>query len=113
VPSHVAEAAEVIAKEHKIRSAQDYLRSLMWDRKERLNSWLAVYMGATDSLFVRMVAARWMTFAVARMMKPGSKRIKSYSSKGSRYRQVFRPLNSRRQVVHRPYKRSRQQGLPA
>lgn len=55
---------------HPVR---DYLRSLVWDGKQRLPSWLATYFGAKPSVYLTQVGTAWMISAVARALRPGCK----------------------------------------
>jgi hypothetical protein len=56
----------------------DALRSLRWDGKPRLKTWLRDYCGALESGeqsldYLGVVGERWMISAVARAMRPGCK----------------------------------------
>lgn len=71
--------AEAFQK-HPVR---DMLRSITWDRVERLGrpgtgaddpgapSWLTRYFGAPDTPYVRQVGRWWLVSAIARVMDPG------------------------------------------
>lgn len=62
-----------ICKECAIDSGSDYLRSLIWDGKERLDSWLMHTVGAPDDIYHRAVASNWLKGAVKRVIEPGCK----------------------------------------
>ena len=55
---------------HPIRN---YLDSLTWDGKERLNTWLIDLCGAEDTPYVRAVGRLWLLAAVRRVRHPGCK----------------------------------------
>lgn len=63
---------EVITKNsfHPIR---EYLNSLVWDGKERVDRLLIDYMGADDTDYVRTITRKWLCGAVARIFVPGIK----------------------------------------
>jgi predicted P-loop ATPase len=52
---------------------RDYLNSLTWDGKFRLERLLPYYFNVADSLYTQQVGRRWMVSAVARVMRPGCK----------------------------------------
>ena len=51
----------------------DYLRSLEWDGKERIDTLLIDYFGAEDNIYTREAMRKMLVGAVARIMKPGCK----------------------------------------
>jgi putative DNA primase/helicase len=51
----------------------DYLKSTEWDRTPRLDTLYIDYLGAEDCEYVRTVARKAFTAAVARVMEPGCK----------------------------------------
>lgn len=61
------------AKDNPFHPVRDYLHSLKWDGKERLDTWMTKCMGAPDTLFTRLAGRRTLIAAVARAMKPGCK----------------------------------------
>jgi predicted P-loop ATPase len=67
----VQDAIEVIANDHTFQPVLDYLEGLEWDRIERLDHWLTLYMGAEATDLTRAISARWMISAVARAYDPG------------------------------------------
>jgi hypothetical protein len=54
-------------------TAEWYLDQLQWGGIERLEQWLAVYLGVEDNAYARAVGARWLISAVARIYQPGAK----------------------------------------
>lgn len=61
------------AKDHRYHPVREYFASLKWDGKERLPSWLAEYLGASEGEYSRAVGIKFMVGAVARVMRPGCK----------------------------------------
>lgn len=55
--------------------AREYFNNLVWDRKQRLNTWLAYYAGAEsdDPEYLAAVGTKWLTAAVKRVFHPGCK----------------------------------------
>jgi putative DNA primase/helicase len=70
-PRLVDEALAVVADSNEVHPVREYLRSLTWDAKPRLDAMLPLYFGADDNAYTCGVGARWMISAVARIMKPG------------------------------------------
>lgn len=52
---------------------QDYLKSLKWDKKERLDSLLIDYFGAEDNKYTREAIRKPLVAAIARVFNPGKK----------------------------------------
>lgn len=69
----VYEAAQTIALECRFNPITDFLESLEWDRRKRLDSWLVEYAGADDTPYVRAIGRRILLGAVARAFEPGVK----------------------------------------
>jgi predicted P-loop ATPase len=61
------------AMQNRFHPPRDYLKSLTWDGKQRLPTWLARYFGAKQSEYTERVGIAWMISAVARIMRPGCK----------------------------------------
>ena len=61
----------MVARESPWDPVREYLESLKWDGKPRLDTWLRDYMGADDISYHTLVGARWMISAVARARRPG------------------------------------------
>ncbi len=51
----------------------DYLDGLVWDGKERIDTWLTTYCSVKDSEYARKVGARWLISGAARGLCPGEK----------------------------------------
>ena len=58
---------------HRRNVLTDWLDSLEWDGKSRLDNWLSVYCGAKDSAFIREAGRCWLLAAIARAYQPGTK----------------------------------------
>lgn len=67
----VQQAVEAVARERSFHPVRDYLASLVWDKKPRIDFWLRDYFGGTDGGYSRAVGSRWLISAIARVMKPG------------------------------------------
>lgn len=70
----VKDAVFAAAWNRQINPAQDYLKSLVWDGKARLDNWLITYLGAKDQEadYVRRVGACWVIAAAKRIFEPGA-----------------------------------------
>lgn len=72
IPPQTANSAiQVVAHQNRFHPVRDYLKSLKWDGKPRIETWLIAYLGATDTKFVRAVGKRWLISGVARIFEPG------------------------------------------
>jgi predicted P-loop ATPase len=72
LPTRIAaEAAQTIAQESAFHPIKNYLEPLVWDRVERVNTWLTAYLGAQDSAYTRAVAACWLISGIARVYLAG------------------------------------------
>jgi putative DNA primase/helicase len=67
----VSEVIKSIARHHKFHPVRDYLSSLNWDGKSRVDNWLSVYLGVLDTEYARLVGKTWLISAIARIMTPG------------------------------------------
>jgi hypothetical protein len=61
------------ARLNSFHPVRDYLDSLQWDGKPRVDRWLVTYAGAEDSDYVRAVSAIKLIAAVRRVRQPGCK----------------------------------------
>ena len=62
-----AQAAQTVSKDRSFHPVRQYLESTVWDGVNRLDTWLATYLGVHDSNYVRAVGARWL---IGRESKP-------------------------------------------
>ncbi len=67
----VTVSVEAAAKIHRQNRLTDWLSSLEWDRKPRIETWLADYLGAERNDINRSFGAWWLISAVARAFRPG------------------------------------------
>jgi predicted P-loop ATPase len=78
VTPHVAgHAVQACGQNLRVHPVREYLSSLQWDRRRRLNTWLQRYLGAKpdddNARYLTAVGSRFLISAVARVMKPGCK----------------------------------------
>jgi len=74
VPTQLCqEAAQIAAEKFRYHPVRDYLKSLEWDGKKRLDTWLHDFAGVDDNLYTRAVSRKVLTGAVARVFNPGVK----------------------------------------
>jgi len=66
-------ALVLVSNQHKINEVKDYLLSLKWDNKPRLDTVFRDYLGADNDKYTEAVARKSFTAAVARVMEPGCK----------------------------------------
>lgn len=71
--TNVYAAVAAVAKANGFHPIRDHLRSLTWDRKSRLTSWLSEYMGAPDTPYTSTIGRLIILQMVARVMEPGCK----------------------------------------
>lgn len=69
----VEDAMMRLAKETSISPPAEYIKSLKWDGKDRLDTWLSSVYGVKDSEYHRSVGSNWMKGLVKRLIYPGCK----------------------------------------
>lgn len=69
----IEDAFILTADKNKFHPVRDYLNSLEWDGKERVEKLFIEYLGADDNEYVRTVTRKALTGAVARIYEPGIK----------------------------------------
>lgn len=69
----VSVAIDTRARERPFHPIREYLRSLRWDGRKRLDGWLARYLGVAESEYASMVGAKFLISMVARVERPGCK----------------------------------------
>lgn len=67
------EAIVVRAFRQHYHPVRNYLNSLVWDKKPRLDTWLSRYGGAADTVYTRAVGRKTLCAAVRRVFQPGCK----------------------------------------
>lgn len=72
-PNKIADGLAVITKKNSFHPVRDYLDSLAWDGKKRLDTLFIDYLGCSDSRYIRAISRKTLIAAVARMMDPGCK----------------------------------------
>lgn len=63
----------VVYEKNSFHPIVNYLKGLVWDGNERLNTLLPKYLGAANSDYVRTVTRKALVACVARVMQPGVK----------------------------------------
>ena len=64
-------AVFLVADLNRYHQVRDYLNALEWDGAKRLDDWLCAWLGAEICDYSRLVAAKFMVQAIARIFKPG------------------------------------------
>jgi predicted P-loop ATPase len=70
---NISDAATELCLENHFNPILDYLDSLDWDSKPRLDKWLATYLGAEDTEFNNAIGRLALVAAIRRVRKPGCK----------------------------------------
>lgn len=69
----IADALSAVLTKHSYHPIRDYLNSLTWDGKPRLERLIIDYIGADDNELNRVMTRKHFTAAVARAFHPGCK----------------------------------------
>lgn len=69
----VDDALALEFEKKKFHPIVNYLNSLTWDKKERVDSLLVDYFGAADNAYTRAAIRKMLCAAVARVIEPGIK----------------------------------------
>jgi predicted P-loop ATPase/phage/plasmid primase-like uncharacterized protein len=67
------QAIELVAQEHAFHPIREYLDELRWDGMERLDTWLSVYVGTSNTAYESEIGRMFMVMMVARIFEPGCK----------------------------------------
>ena len=70
---HVFEAANALCIQNSFDPICDWLDSLVWDGKRRLDTWLVDYAGAADTALNRAIGVLLLVAMVRRAKQPGCK----------------------------------------
>ncbi len=70
---NIEDAFKLTSKNNAFHPVRDYLNSLTWDCKSRLDRLFIEYLGADDNLYTRAVTRKTFVAAVARVFNPGIK----------------------------------------
>lgn len=71
--SILMDAKDLVIGLDSYNPVEDYLESLVWDGKERLDTLLCDYLGAADTPLTRAMTRKHFCAAVARVLNPGCK----------------------------------------
>lgn len=63
----------IVSSQNQINEVEDYLESLKWDGKKRVDTLLSDYLGAEDNAYTRAVIRKSLCAAVARAVTGGVK----------------------------------------
>lgn len=69
----ISDALTIVLHRHAFHPIRDYLASVKWDGKRRLDTLFIDYLGAADTPYTRTVTRKALTAAVARVYRPGCK----------------------------------------
>ena len=69
----VLEAIIVAGHKRHYHPIRNYLNSLVWDGKPRIDTWMIDYGKAVDTVYTRAIARKTLCAAVKRVMEPGCK----------------------------------------
>jgi predicted P-loop ATPase len=69
----VRDAINLCAADHSFHPVRDYLNSLQWDEKPRLDAWLTIRLGAELTAYSQAIGRMFMISMVARIFSPGCK----------------------------------------
>lgn len=69
----VYDAMMTVIRENEIDSGLDYIKSLKWDGKPRVDSWISKAYGTPDDEYHQKVGANWLKGMVKRIVEPGCK----------------------------------------
>jgi hypothetical protein len=69
----VRDAVDICAEERSFHPVRNYLKALQWDGLPRLDTWLAMHLGAEATPYTRVVGRMFLVSMVARIFRPGCK----------------------------------------
>lgn len=69
----ITDALAIYMQRNSFHPVRDYLRGVVWDKTERVESLFIDYMGAVDDEYTRAISRKSLTAAVARVFVPGIK----------------------------------------
>jgi predicted P-loop ATPase len=67
----VHKAIDLRAHEYAFHPVRDYLKSLHWDGKPRVDTWLNQYLGVAQTEYTKTIGRMFLIAAVARIFQPG------------------------------------------
>lgn len=69
----ISDAIDLRAEDCKRHPLRDWLGNLVWDKRERLDSWLSSYLGAESTPYNKAIGRMFLIAMVARILAPGCK----------------------------------------
>jgi len=69
----VHKAVDLHARENAFHPVRNYLDSLVWDEKPRLQNWLTDYLGAESGPYTQGIGSMFLISMIARILQPGCK----------------------------------------
>ena len=69
----VHQAVQKCAREQSFHPVRNYLKALQWDGKQRLATWLNVYLGSEPDEYHARIGTMFLISMVARILAPGCK----------------------------------------
>lgn len=69
----IHQAIEMRAHERQFHPVRDWLVSIEWDRRPRVETWLSQYLRAEDTPYTRAIGTMFLVAMVARVIQPGCK----------------------------------------
>jgi predicted P-loop ATPase len=69
----VRDAIDCYARDHGYHPVRDYLETLQWDGKPRVNVWLTTKLGAELTPYTRAIGEMFLISMIARILEPGCK----------------------------------------
>lgn len=69
----IFDAIAKVCKDNEYDSAADYIRSIKWDGKARLDTWLSVAFGAPEDELHAKIGSNWLKGLIKRIIVPGCK----------------------------------------
>ncbi len=96
------QAVQTVARDHPFHPVKAYLRGLEWYGVERLDRWLATYLGADDTDYTRAVGSRWLISAGRTGLRTwGESRLLPDSRRSTGHPKIDGTADHRRRVLHR------------
>jgi predicted P-loop ATPase len=69
----IKDALDISVHNHAFHPIKDYFKSLKWDGKDRISTFLPDYMGVENSAYVKAITRKMLVAAVTRIYEPGTK----------------------------------------